>query len=178
MVSYRLQMWTAVVIGALVAPSIVVSPTFNNRPEQRFTLTENGGGLGGDVENTTVFSAIDHGDTTVWFVERNSNESNWCGRSGNGQCIRTRTSSMTWIDGRSCAPLRKVLKQLERVRTAERGSVHPWVSDTPLLSLLMFERRQLATERLAEFVGPLVDWWQSAQEQLKPCWTKTRPPDL
>lgn len=171
-------MWTAVVFAAFVAPSIVASPPFHQRPEQRFTLTENGGGLGVDVENTTVFSAIEHGGTTAWFVERNSNKDNWCGRLGKGQCVPTHTSSMDWIDGRSCAPLREVLMQLETVRTKERGSAHPWVSDTPLLSLLMFKRGQLATERLAEFGGPLVDWWRSAQEQLRPCWTRVRPRDL
>lgn len=165
-------------LGAFVAPAIFASPPSDHRPEQRFTLIESGGGLGVDVENTTAFSAIDHGGTTTWFVERNSNESNWCGRLGNGKCIPTRTSSMDWIDGRSCASLREVLMQLRTVRTEERRSAHPWVTDTPLLSLLVFKRGQLATERLSEYMGPLVDWWRSAQEQVRPCWTKTRPRDL
>lgn len=177
-VSYDLRMWTAFVISAFVAPPIVASPPFVHRPEQQFTLIESGGGLGLDVENTTVFFAVDHGGPTTWLVERNSNESNWCGRRGNGQCVLTRTSSMDWIDGRSCAPLRQVLMQLEKVRTKESGSAHSLVSDTPLLSLVMVKRGQMATERLSEYIGPLVDWWRSAQEQLKPCWTKTRPPDL
>jgi hypothetical protein len=172
-------MWTAFVIGALVAPSIVASPPFDRRPLQRFTLIESGGGLGIDVENTKPFLALGHGATATWFVERNGNESNWCGRVDNGKCIPTRVTSMDWIDGRTCAPLRGVLLQLEKVRTNERGSAHPWASDTPLLSLIMFERHGLlASERLSEYVGPLVDWWRSAQEQLKPCWTKTRPRDL
>jgi len=179
MVSYRVGMWTAVVIGAFVAPSIVATQPLDHRPHEQFTLIESGGGLGVDVDNVTVFSVLNHGQTTTWFVERNSNESNSCGRTGSGQCIPTRTSSMDWIDGRRCAPLHQVLMQLEKVRTQERGSAHPWVSDTPLLSLLMFdERGLLETERLSEYVGPLVDWWRSAQEQLKPCWTKTRPRDL
>lgn len=171
-------MWTAIVIGALVAPSVVASPPIDHRLEQRFTLIESGGGWAIDVENTTTFSAVYREGKTTWFVERNSNGSNSCGRLGNGRCIQTRTSSMDWIDGRHCAPLRGILMQLERVRAKERGSVHPWPSDTPLLSLLMFERGEMATERLAEYSGTLVDWWRSSQERLKPCWTKTRPHDL
>lgn len=177
-VGYELRMWKAVVIGAFVALSTVASPPHDHRTEQRFTLIESGGGLGVDVENTTVFSVIDHGGPTAWIVERNSNKSNSCGRLSNGQCVATRTSSMDWIDGRSCAPLREILIQLGTVRTQERDSAHPLVSDTPLLSLLMVKRGQLATERLSEYVGPLVDWWRSAQEQLGPCWTKVRPRDL
>lgn len=127
-------------LGASVAPQIAAPPMAHHRPEQQFALVESGGGLGLNVENTTVFSAIDHGGTTTWFVERNNNEDNFCGRSGNGQCIPTHTTSMDWIDGRTCAPLREVLIQLETVRTNERDSAHGWVSDTPLLSLLMFKR--------------------------------------
>lgn len=162
-------------IGAFVAPPIAASPPFDRHPEERFSLIEIGGGLGIDVDNTTVFSAIEQGGTTTWFVERNSNESNWCSRSANDKCTPTRKSSMDWIDGRSCAPLRHVLLQLPTVRAEERGSAHDLVSDTPLLSLLVFKRGQLATERLSEYEGPLVDWWRSAQEQLKPCWTNVRP---
>lgn len=174
-ISYCLRMWIVAVLGAFVAPSIAASPPINRHPEERFALIESGGGLGIDVDNATVFSAIDQGGTTIWFVERNSNESNGCGRSANGKCIPTRKSSMDWIDGRSCVPLQHVLLQLPTVRAVERGSAHDLVSDTPLLSLLMFKRAQLSTERLSEYEGPLVDWWRSAQEQLKPCWTKVRP---
>jgi hypothetical protein len=171
-------MWAAFVIGAFVAPLMVDAPPSYHHPKQRFVLTENGGGLGVEVENTVVFSVLSARRTTIWLVERNSNKSNWCGRTGNGQCIATHTSSMEWIDGSRCASLRLVLLQLEKVRTEERASAHPWVSDTPLVSFLTFDQGQLETQRLAEYVGPLVDWWQSAQQQLKPCWTKSRPPDL
>ncbi|MFL6735556.1 MAG: hypothetical protein ACJ8F4_00680 [Sphingomonas sp.] len=167
-------MWAALLIGALVAPSTVPSPPFDHHPEPRFTLIESGGGLGIDVENTTMFLAVEHGPTN-WLVERNRDERNWCGGKGDGQCVSTRTSSVDWIDERTCAPLRQVLAQLATVRSKERGSTHPFVSDTPLLSLVMFEQGQMAAERLSEYVGPLADWWQSAQEQLKPCWTKDRP---
>jgi hypothetical protein len=85
---------------------------------------------------------------------------------------------MDWIDGRRCGPLQSVLLQLEEVRAEERTAAHPDVSDTPLVSLLTFKEGELETQRLAEYVGPLAEWWQSAQEQLEPCWTKTRPPDL
>lgn len=174
-VRYYLRMWIAVVLGAFVAPHIAASPPFDRHPEERFTLIESGGGLGLDVDNTTVFSVFDQGGTTTWFVERNSNGSNWCGRSASGKCIPTRNASMDWIDGRSCAPLREVLSRLRTVQRKERGSAHDLVSDTPLLSLLVFKQGRLATERLSEYEGPLVDWWRSAQEQLKPCWTKVRP---
>ena len=138
-------MWTAVVIGAFVAPSIVASSPLNHRPELRFTIVESGGGLGVEVENTTVFSAIDHGGQTTWFVERNSNGSNWCGHTSNGHCISTKTSFMDWIDGRTCAPLRDVMMQLAKARAEEKGSAHPWASDTPLLSLIMVDRGLMAT---------------------------------
>lgn len=165
-------------IGAVVATSALAPAPVRHRPDQQFTLIESGGGLGADVENTTSFSTIYRSGTTRWLVERNSNASNWCGRTGNHECIPTHTSSMDWIDGRTCASLAPVLAQLAKVQVEERGSAHPRVSDTPLLSLLTFKHGQLATERLSEYVGPLVDWWQSAQEQLKPCWTKVQPGDL
>ncbi len=162
--------------GAFAAPQIASSPPFNHRPAEQLAIIESGGGLGIDVQNTTIFSTMNRGGTITWFVERNSNESNWCGRTDNGKCVSTRKSSMDWIDSRECPPLRGVLAQLQTVRTKERGSAHPWVSDTPLLSLLTFkDRGQLATERLSEYMGPLVDWWRAAQEQLKPCWIKVRP---
>lgn len=173
--TYCLRMWIAAVLGAFVAPPIAALPLFDRHPEERFTLIESGGGLGVEVDNSAVFSAITQGGTTIWLVERNSNESNSCGRSANGKCIPAQRSSMDWIDGRSCAALGDLVLQLRKVRMKERGSAHPWPSDTPLLSLLMFKRGQLATERLAEYEGPLVDWWRIAQEQLKPCWTKVRP---
>jgi hypothetical protein len=171
-------MWAAVVIGALVAALPVdASPSYHN-PKQRFVITERGGGLFVEVDNTVEFSLLDIGRATVWLVERNSTKSDWCGRTGKRQCVATHTSSMDWIDGRRCASLQQVLLQLETVRTTERGSAHPWVSDTPLVSLLTFYEGQLETQRLAEYVGPLVDWWKSAQEQLAPCWNKARPADL
>lgn len=171
-------MWTALVVAAFATPSGVALQPFEHRPQQQFTLIESGGGLGTDVDNTTVFMTDNHAGRTTWLLERNSNENNWCGRKSNGGCVPTRTSSIDWIDGRSCVPLRHALNELARVRKNERGSSHPWASDTPLLSLIMVERGMMATERLSEYVGPLVDWWRSAQEQLKPCWTKTRPRDL
>lgn len=171
-------MWTAVVIGGLVASSRAASPPIDHRPEHRFTLVESGGGLGFEVENTTVFSSIDQDGQKTWIVERNTNESKWCDQTSNGHCVETKTSSMDWIDGRSCAALPKVMLQLAKVRTEENGSAHPWASDTPLLSLIIVDRGLMATERLSEYAGPLVDWWRSAQERLKPCWTKGRPPDL
>jgi hypothetical protein len=172
-------MWTAAVMGAFVAPSLLASPAVDHhQPEQQFWLIESGGGLGVRVENTTVFLEVNRGAATTWSVQRDSTENNWCGRKENGHCIPTRTSSHEWINGRSCAPLSRVLMQLTTARTKERGSTHPLVTDTPLLSLILRERGHLAAERLSEYTGPLVDWWQSAQEQLKACWTKTPPADL
>lgn len=171
-------MWAAFVISALIAPLPVdASPSYHH-PAQRLVLTENGGGLGVEVDNTVVFSELDLGRTRIWLVERNSNKSDWCGRTGRRQCIATHTSSMDWIDGRRCGSLHPLLLQLEQVRAEERTAAHSDLSDTPLLSLLTFKDGQLETQRLAEYVGPLVGWWQSAQKQLAPCWTKIRPPDL
>jgi hypothetical protein len=169
-------MWIAVGLGAFAATQIAASSPFNRHPEEQLAVIESGGGLGVDVQNTTVFSTMRQGRTLTWFAERNSNRSNWCGRTADRRCVSTRTSSMEWIDGRRCAPVRDVLMQLRMVRTEERGSAHPWVSDTPLLSLLTFKGQgQLATERLSEYAGPFVDWWRSAQKQLQPCWTNVRP---
>jgi hypothetical protein len=165
-------------IGAVVAPLVLASPPLNLPPQEQFSVVEDGGGLGLEFDNVTAFSAVHHGQTTIWFVERNTRESNWCGRKAEGRCISTSISSHDWIDGRSCPPLGQLVLQLPRIRAEERGAAHPRVSDTPLLSLVTFSDGGMATERLSEYVGPLATWWWSFQEQLKPCWTKTRPTDL
>jgi hypothetical protein len=170
---YHSRMWMAVVGGALAAFSPVALPAAHDATP-RFVLIESGGGLGVDVENTTVFS-VDGSQPSAWFLSRDTNESNWCGRAINGQCRPTKTSGDDWIDGRNCPALGDIMKQLLTVRTAERGSSHPQLSDTPLLSLVVLKGAGMATDRLGEYEGPLVDWWRSAQERLKTCWAKTRP---
>jgi len=70
------------------------------------------------------------------------------------------------------------MSQLALVRSQERNASHPIVSDTPLLSLITYGAEGMRAERLAEYVGPLANWWRKAQGRLASCWTDTRPSQL
>jgi hypothetical protein len=43
------------------------------------------------------------------------------------------------------------------------------VTDTPLLTFETLPHGRIKPQ--SEWRGPLVDWWRSAEERLKPCWT-------
>jgi hypothetical protein len=111
-------MWIAVLSGALAASSPIASPGAHHLTP-RFVVIESGGGLGVDVENTTVFSA-DGEEPGLWFISRNSNESNWCGHAANDQCRPTKTSGDDWIEERRCPALHDIMNQLMTIRAAER----------------------------------------------------------
>lgn len=146
------------------------------RSDEKFALLREGGGLGFHIDESVSFSIIRGGPLDRWEVSRFTTETNWCGRKEAGRCVETRTSSSAFIDERSCAPLKRVIGRLAQVRAVERGASHSLVTDTPLTSLVTYGGQGMHAERLSEYEGPLVDWWQSASKQLKECWTTQRPP--
>ena len=142
-----------------------------------FVLTISGGGLGGDVEERVWFGQLPFGQSSRWVVRHEGEDSNSCGRLENHACIPTATKVRRFVDARFCPALSGVLQLLIKVRTVEGGSTHSIVTDVPLVSLVTYHGPTMETERLAEYTGPLVEWWQSAQEQLKSCWTDRPPPE-
>jgi hypothetical protein len=149
-------------------------------PPAQFKLTQDGGGLGVYVKETVTFSFVRPG--RFWSVERRRTDSNWCGRKDGDRCSETRTSVHDWVTGRDCPVLARIMKELPQAQEADRvinrrqGREHKViaVNDTPLLTL---EARATGTGKAAsqsEWVGPLVDWWESAEQRLKPCWKETR----
>jgi len=153
---------------AFAAP--VLAQDNPRRPEHvRFNLVQSGGGLGVDLEENVIFYSAGPGLSGPWFVDRSRTETD-CLRRGSPQNPCPKTSVYEGIDGTACPALESVMIRLGPIRKAEQGSAHPLVTDTPLLSLVTFKNGLIATERLSEYEGPLVDWWQSAQEQLKSCW--------
>ena len=171
-------MWNAVVIGILAAALVNAKGPAGDRPVLRFAIGEEGGGLGIETHNFTTFSAIGRGARARWIVERSTEESNWCGSRSSGKCQSTTTKSHQYIDANDCPALHAEVARLTAVRLKERNGAHPEVSDTPLTELITYRGMGLRTERLAEYVGPLADWWRQAQIRLTPCWTNIRPPDL
>lgn len=146
------------------------------RPEGKFALLREGGGLGLYIDESVSFSIIRGGPSDRWEISRNTTETNWCGRKEAGRCVETRTPSYAFIDERTCPALKPVIARLAQVRAVERGAAHGIVTDTPLTSLITYGPRGMQAERLSEYEGPLVDWWQSASGELKECWTTQRPP--
>jgi hypothetical protein len=140
----------------------------------RFELTNSGGGLGLNIDEDVAFFAVPQGSSTRWILERSFTEKNWCGRRSGGHCAQTQTSTHGWADELTCPAIAKVMKRFGRARAADRDSAHPLVTDTPLLSLVTIRNGLMETDRLAEYEGPLVDWWALAEQQLKPCWTQMR----
>lgn len=171
-------MWNAFVIGLLAVISVSADQQVSKRPVLRFALAEEGGGLGIDSHNFTSFSSIGMSANSHWFAERSGEESNWCGRRSNGECQSTTVKSHRYIDGKDCPALRNEMTGLATVRLTERNASQPVVSDTPLLSLITYGDESMRTERLAEYVGPLANWWRQAQIRLATCWTSARPAGL
>lgn len=135
----------------------------------RFYLIQSGGGLGYDLEENVVFYSAGPGLSGPWSIERSRTETDCLERRGPENPCPKRNLDES-IDGRTCPALQKIMSRLGQIRKLEQGSAHPLVTDTPLMSLVAVKGGLIATDRLAEYRGPLVDWWQSAQEQLKPCW--------
>jgi hypothetical protein len=171
-------MWKALVSGVIAVISVGAVQPVSRRPVLRLAVVEEGGGLGVDRHNFTLFSSSGQAANSHWFAERNGAESNWCGRRSNGECQSTTVKSHQYIDGDDCAALRNELTGLARVRLKERNASQPVVSDTPLLSLITYGGEGMRTERVAEYVGPLANWWRQAELRLRTCWTSTRPPGL
>jgi hypothetical protein len=135
----------------------------------RFFLIQSGGGLGVDLEDNATFYSAGPGLSGPWFLQRSRTETN-CLRRRAPQNPCPKTSISEEIDGGSCPALQRVMAELMPIRKRERGSAHSMPSDTPLLSLVTIQYGLMGTDRLSEYEGPLVDWWQAAQEQLKSCW--------
>ena len=142
---------------------------------ERYRLTQTGGGLGIYVSETAVFSASRDapGD---WFVERHRTDDDWCGHRENKTCAATSVTVHQWIASRSCPALRAVMTQLPAAQRAalakarKEAGKHIYVTDTPLLTLETVRGVGRATQKQSEWLGPLADWWWSAEKQLKPCW--------
>lgn len=138
---------------------------------ERLRLTQSGGGLGFDVQETVVFSRS-RGDD--WFLERHRTEIN-CGLAPAATCPPT--SVHDWVSTQNCPALRQVMTALPSAQEAslaimrERARRHLFiqVTDTPLLSLETLPHSKI--EPQSEWEGPLVEWWRSAEQRLKPCWT-------
>lgn len=138
---------------------------------ERFRLTQSGGGLGFDLQETVVFSRGRGGD---WFLERHKTELN-CGLAPAATCPPT--SVHEWATTRNCSALRDVMTRLSVAREAslaimrERARRHVFiqVTDTPLLTFETLPHGGIKPQ--SEWDGPLVDWWRSSEERLKPCWT-------
>jgi hypothetical protein len=148
------------------------------RRDRKFELLLNGGGLGLNVDESVAFIAAHRPGSARWLVRREVSESNWCGQKVAGQCKKTTTSHHDWIDQKYCPALAPVIARLIHVQTVERRSSHHLVSDTPLVSLVTFDHGGfMRSERISEYEGALAGWWQSAEKQLKPCWTDRQPPE-
>ena len=143
--------------------------------EGQFDLLRQGGGLGVFTDDTVSFAIMRGDHSARWLVSRYTTDTNWCGRREGNRCVQTRTHSHAWIDGRTCSALNGVIARLDKVRLAERGSSHDIISDTPLTSLVTWGAGGMRAERLSEYEGPLVDWWQSSSKELQHCWTDNEP---
>lgn len=171
-------MWQAFLSGVLALFSGAFETSVRLRTQPRFSLLEEGGGLGIESHNSFSFSSYGQGSKPRWFAEAQNEESNWCGRQSAGKCEPTIIRSHRYIDGNECPALAREMDNLTLVRTRERNASHPIVSDTPLLSLVSYGGEGMRSERLAEYVGPLATWWRNSQARLAPCWRTTRPADL
>lgn len=177
----RWRQWQIAAIGVvlLVHPAVTSANSSSAILDSRqsLMLTIEGGGLGVTVDEEIWFEQLPFGRSSRWVIRRQGTDSNWCGRHENQTCAQTTNKIREYVDARFCPALFGVLRRLAKVRAAERGSVHSVVTDTPLVTLATFHGPTMETERLAEYTGPLVDWWQLAQEQLKSCWSDRAPPE-
>jgi hypothetical protein len=154
-------------VGA--APNRQQTSSRDHRTE-KFQLTQSGGGLGFDLQETVVFS---HSRGDDWFLERHKTEIN-CGLAPAATCRPI--SVHDWVTTRNCPELRQVMTALPSAQEAslaimrERSRRHVFVqvTDTPLFSLETLPHGRIKPQ--SEWEGPLVDWWRSSEERLKPCW--------
>jgi hypothetical protein len=170
-----MRIWFSLIASVILVASAraaceQVSPV--PREEGKFALLIEGGGLGTEVHNRVWFGIERVGASVLWVAERDTDETNWCGETVNRQCKQTRRSGHDRINEKDCPALRQVVSSLPRVQASERGTTHAIVTDTPLVSLVTYRGPGpfMETERLAEYEGLLVNWWQSTEEVLKPCW--------
>jgi len=169
-------MWSAVLSGLLAVASMHARERAGDHPRLSFAVTEEGGGLGIETHNSTAFFIIGRGAGARWVVERSAEESNWCGRRSGNHCEPTTTKSHQYLSTENCPALQAELSDLAKVRVKERSASHPLASDTPLVSLVTYGGEGMRAERIAEYGGPLTDWWRQAQPRFASCWRSSRPP--
>ena len=169
--------------AALLLPVVAIGATPREQQVphghrvERFRLTQTGGGLGVDVQETVTFSG--GAGTNGWPVERRRTDSNWCGRKENGACAATKISVHQWTSANDCPALKDVMSQLPNAQSAalavqrELARKHGvfMVTDTPLLTLETLPKGRIRSTKQSEWIGPLVDWWSRGEQSLKACWT-------
>jgi hypothetical protein len=176
---YMIRTAKFVILLAAATPGLAQPQPF---AIERYRVTQQGGGLGVDVDETMVVSVVIEGGRKRWIAERRRHDRDRCGGRTDRRCAQTDRTVHDWIDGDACPKLTAAFVDLARLRLS--GFAPPWrsgvdtVSDTPLVTVSGTPDRMSglgARLSLAAFTGPVVEWWTRSERLLAPCWT-TRPP--
>lgn len=152
------------------------------RQEPRYRISFKGGGLGIEIDEVVLLSAVATRDGhKFWVAERRLHESNWCGDRRGTSCARTETRKHDWIDERSCPALDSAVAQLPRVWLSDPASKPDYrlaiVTDTPLLTIEPSNDKHGLRSTLVEYLGPSATWWRESEERLAACW-RVQPPTV
>jgi len=143
--------------------------------EVRYRLSQEGGGLGHDIDDTVLFIHIAPANEakSFWVVERRLKEVS----PGVGA---TPIDAHQWIDGRDCPVVAKMLKDVTRLpplalSAPEATQWAPPPSDVPRTRFagraVVQDDRWAGVEVIrSEYFGPVARWWDLGQKALKGCW--------
>jgi len=147
--------------------------------EEVYRVTEKGGGLGLNVDQTVIFWAKRRPSSKLfWIAERNRRLDNVCGNRDAGKgCVATSEVKHDWASGKTCPSLIFALNDLEKVPVPaftppdERHVVA--VADGVFVQVTgTTDGRAGSVARVAygAYDGPIVAWWRDAERNLKDCW--------
>jgi len=149
-------------VATLAASGGPVSAKQQRQGAAHFLLTQEGGGLCCSVSERVTFSLAspDHS----WIIERRRRD----------VVFANETSVHDWAASKDCPVLNEIMTELPKAQKRDREQAPKrkliYVTDTPLFTLTALGKGTTKSHATSEWRGPLVDWWASASERLKPCW--------
>lgn len=139
----------------------------------RYRLSQDGGGMGYEIDDTVLFIRIEPRDYSkpFWVVERKVKER---------MITRVLQDAHQWIDGRTCPAVAKMLREVTRlppltVVGPEPSYWWPPPSDVPRTRFagpaVIQDDSWAGVEVIrSEYFGPVARWWNLGQTALESCW--------
>jgi hypothetical protein len=167
--------WKSMSLGLLVA---LTAASAHAQTQERYRLTQSGGGLGIEVNETVVISARPNGRGGVsWLAERHRRDYNWCaGKGPPKSCVAVTTTVHDWVDSNSCPNLDRIIAGFHDFRSSPPQMR---TTDTPLITLSGNDGPFGVDGRpfkISDYLGPLQAWWRTGEDELKTCWRPDPPP--